>query len=293
MATAPFTAEEELLAKLTDPSIPDDAATSLPNELSCPVLDAMYAHLHIVARKSSSHIDALHEHVRKGRKIRITENPALHLVWFYDSVFVKPLPPQLLSYEFWNSNLAPPSPNRPLALGFVRSYAYLIRHRSDFLIAQQESLIPASTTMKHGDFVQFIKKFKAIPDASVSRRWQFGQFRLSRLNWAVRLLQPSVPGHRGLLHRLFYQEQYWQTGQFVHEFAAPLLFAFATLTLILAAMQVVLAARPDDPWPAFAAVSTWFSAITIIALLVLIVLIVTILLVILMCQIGFAVRNPH
>lgn len=292
MATAPFTADEQLLAKLTDQSIPDDAVVSLHDELACPVLDELYDHLHFVARKCSSHIDALHEHRRKRREIYITEKSSLHLVWFYDSVFVKPLPPQLLSYDFWDEHLSS-SHDRPLALGFVRSYAYLIRHRSDFVIAQEKNLIPASATMTYGDFCKFIKRFEAIHDEDVSRRWHFGQLRLSRLNWAVRILQPNVSGQDNVLSRLFYQEQYWQTWQFLHEFAAPLLFAFAALSLMLTAMQVVLAARPNDPWAAFTAVSAWFSVAAIIALVASVVITVTIPLIIFMCQINFAVRNSR
>ncbi|KAI1481756.1 hypothetical protein F4774DRAFT_373617 [Daldinia eschscholtzii] len=245
MDIPPFAAEEDLYSKLTDKWVPNDAALRLPDELDCPVLDMMYPHLHLFSRKSSSHIDPIHEHKAKGRVICITEDPGLHLVWYYDTIFIKPLPPQLLSYTFWNGFLKSSSIYRPVALGYVRSYAHLIRHRSDFLIAQAENLIPASATMTYGDFARFIEKFRHISDASVSPRWKFGQFRLSRLNWAVRFLQPKVPGRRGLMRRLFYRERFWETRHFIQEFAAPLIFIFAASSLILAAMQVVLAARPD------------------------------------------------
>jgi hypothetical protein len=36
----------------------------------------------------------------RGRRVTITEKPALHLVWFYERVFVKPLPKYLLSHAF-------------------------------------------------------------------------------------------------------------------------------------------------------------------------------------------------
>ncbi|KAI0844595.1 hypothetical protein F5Y00DRAFT_273922 [Daldinia vernicosa] len=293
METPPFDNEEQLYNRLTDTWISCDAALRLPKELDCPVLDKMYPSLHFFARKSSSHIDPIHEHKVKERRICITEDPALHLVWYYNTIFIKPLSPELLSYDFWEEHLKPSSTCRPAALGFIRSYAYLVRHRSDFIIAREENLIPASETMTYGDFSRFIDKFRDIPDTVVSPRWRFGQLRLSRLNWAVRLLQPQVPGHRGLLQRLFYRERFWQTRYFIQEFAAPLVFVFAAFSLILAAMQVVLAARPDETWPAFVAVSTWFSVIVIIALVAWVTLIVAIMLAIQGWQLSFALLNAH
>jgi hypothetical protein len=40
-----------------------------------------------------------------------------------------------------------------------------------------------------------------------------------------------------------YQEQIWKTGQYLQEYAAPLIFIFGILSLILSSMQVLLAAR--------------------------------------------------
>ena len=31
----------------------------------------------------------------------VTEHPGLHLVWYYDTIFLKPIPPYLLSRAFW------------------------------------------------------------------------------------------------------------------------------------------------------------------------------------------------
>jgi hypothetical protein len=67
-----------------------------------------------------------------------TSIPGLHLVWYYKELYVKPLPKCLFSYGFWEKHLTEQeqssnkSSKRRAALGFVRSYAYLIRHESDF-----------------------------------------------------------------------------------------------------------------------------------------------------------------
>jgi hypothetical protein len=299
----PFPEHDQLITKLTDGTIPDGTAGRLGDELCCPVLEELYTVLDFVGLKSSLHIDPVHKHIQKGRKVVVTEDPSLHLIWHYGIVYVKPLPHYLLSYAFWKDHLSPGSAHRGEALGFVRSYERLIRHPSDFAFAQEARLIPASSSssstsppssthpaggeggggeLTYSALVTFLRHFD-IPDADVSPRWHFGQLRLSRLNWAVRLVQPRAMRQKGFQHRLFYGEQYWQTDQFLHEFAAPGLFAFAALSLILSAMQVVLAARSfagnDDgggregggggarsSWLIFADVSTWFSVVIIYVL---------------------------
>ncbi|KAF3802336.1 hypothetical protein GCG54_00003795 [Colletotrichum gloeosporioides] len=68
----------------------------------------------------------------------------------------------------------------------------------------------------------------------------------------------------------FYEEQFWQTGQFLSDFAAPLLFLFATVSLILSALQVVLASKSgncEERWEAMSNGSAW-SAIMVIAAVV-------------------------
>ncbi|KAF5676589.1 hypothetical protein FHETE_2085 [Fusarium heterosporum] len=237
---------------LADKVIPIDA-NDVEADLSCERLEALYPHLDLIARKSYSHIDPLHVHLRKGRTIRITEDGHLHLLWDADTVYIKPIPTCLLSPEFWTAFLPVGSTCRPHAIGFMRTYAYLIRHRSDFTIAQREDLIPPTTeNIQHSQFEAFIKEFKAFSNDEVSPRWHFGQLRLTWLNWAVRIFQPKAAASRGgMFYRLFYTEQHYQTGQFLREFGGPILFIFASLSLVLSAMQVVLAAQADHPWKAF------------------------------------------
>ncbi|KAK2005607.1 hypothetical protein LZ32DRAFT_672467, partial [Colletotrichum eremochloae] len=176
----------------------------------------------------------------------------MHLVWAHDAVHIKPLPYHLLSHSFWGRNLALGSEHRGKALGFMRSYERLIRYPSDFELAKEAHLImscsipsrgekTSPTELTYADFAAFIRSFSNISDAEVSPRWHFGQLRLSRLHWAVCIFQPSAAMQRGLTNRLFYEEQFWQIGEFLKESAASLLFVFAALSLILSAMRVVLA----------------------------------------------------
>lgn len=284
----PFSEDSELISTASVPTcIPNEPCLDqsqnsvdefLSKELSCPVLDELYPFLHLIGTKSSSHIHSLHNQIVKGRSILIAERPALHLIWYYKIIFVKPIPHCLLNAAFWERYLFPHSsvPGRDkfyaasdlssncrAALGFLRTYAHLIKHESDFRIAKTAHLLPDDVSYR--DFQIFIEPFRHIPDNVVTLRYHYGQIRLTRLNWAVRVLRPkSLVKLANRKFPLYYQNRYIQTGQYLERFAAPLLFIFASLTLILSSMQVVLAARSEGTKAAFATVSWGFSVAIII-----------------------------
>ncbi len=245
------------------------------SDLQTDILDQIYPHLWLVARKAGSHIDPLHKQVIKKRLILATENPKLHLVWYYGTIYIKPLPDYLLNHAIWQAFITPatgqPAQARArydkhrAALGFLRSYGLLIRHESDFIIAQQANLLPKYVSFQR--FQKFIKPFRSIHDDDVSHRYHYGQFRLTRLNWAVRIFRllhtVSPVGSKSHLP-WNYQEQLWQTTQRIQYYVTPLVFIFAILSLILSSMQVVLAALGDKTWDVFVQVSSGFSIATII-----------------------------
>ena len=258
-------------------------------ELGTPVLDELREYLHFISPRNPYHVDPLNEQYVKKRQAVITENPGLHLVWYYDTIFIKPIPHFLLNFTFWREFLLPPLsadmgnqqselctflgrnsyPIESLdshcksALGFLRSYALLIRHRSDFHIAQSLHLLPEDVT--YWDFCAFIKPFCSLPNSVVSHRYMYGQMRLTRLNWAVRFLQPrSVSIGSWFANRLYYQELYTQSRDYATSWLPPLLFAFAALSLVLSAIQVMVTAQGLSPWGAFTHVAWGFSLATIL-----------------------------
>lgn len=232
-----------------------EAKTSffLTDELATPLLDSLYPKLWLVARKDGSHIDPLHRQCIKGRQIFADEDPKMHLIWTSDKIFVKPIPSCLFSYHFWLYFLCLTTAhrkaheqsktestilhNRALALGFLRSYSYLIRHRSDFTIAQERCLI--SKDMTWSRWRLFIAHFHEIPDSQVARRYHYGQMRHSRLNHLVRM---TLPKERSTFW--FYEPLYWSTAPYVKGITASLGFILATISLVLSSMQVSLAAIP-------------------------------------------------
>jgi hypothetical protein len=231
----------------------------LTSELDTPILDQLYNHLWSVARKSGKSIDPLNKQRVKAREIVATEDASLHLVWHRDKIYIKPMPLCLLNYDFWTtflprpiayttsldrtvsaSVLHPPEQmfDRKIALGFMRSYALLVRHHVDFRLACESHLLPAR--LDWTKWSEFIVHFRSIEDEDIARRYHYGQLRLSRLNWAVRWFRPSSAETKW-----FYAVPLWSIGMYVERTIAPLLFGFASLSLVLSSMQVLLSV-PDD-----------------------------------------------
>ena len=211
----------------------------------------------MVASPHHYHISPLHHQIVRGRDIVISEDPGLHLLWYYGRIFIKPLPPYLTNYAFWKHFLSGRDPStcalRKAAMGYLRSYYYLIRHQSDFEIAIQTKLIPSTWTFE--SVLNFLARFQTVDNDMVPLRFQYGELRLSRLNLHVKL--------RGM--GFFYHKVHGQYGTFFASTIGPPLFIFALSSIILAAMQVVLAVQQlgdvPSPWRAFGYASRWFSVI--------------------------------
>ncbi|KAI4171027.1 MAG: hypothetical protein LQ343_004564 [Gyalolechia ehrenbergii] len=253
----------------------------LDREFLTPDLDRLAPHLWLLATQSSSHINPLHEQVLKGCNIVITENPELHLTWTDNRIFIKPIPPYMLSHAFWITHLLPlPSdctggvhiepPSNALVkavLGYMRTYYYLIRHESDLHIAKRSRLLPPSATdITLEQFYAFIAGFGDIEDNQVSPRYScYGTLRLSRLNlWA-----------KIFLHRFQFYHINRQYSEYFARFYAPILFYFGILTVVLSAMQVGLQANTDvhqdmHQWVVLQKTSLWFSVATLMCICVIV-----------------------
>src|SRR5450432_3090044 len=71
---------------------PDRLTQFLLEDLSIPLLEKMAPWLWMLSTQSSDNISPLQHQRVKGREIVITENPQLHLVWFYNRIYLKPIP---------------------------------------------------------------------------------------------------------------------------------------------------------------------------------------------------------
>ncbi|KAH6677996.1 hypothetical protein B0J14DRAFT_581707 [Halenospora varia] len=203
-------------------------------------LGSIAPRLWLMSKQDSTSISPLHRQAVKGRKIVITEDIRLHLVWYHDRVFIKPLPSYLTSHTFWSRFLISKTPHSTTllpadkeevcktALGYLRTFTHLIKHESDYSIARQQHLIPSHATWEA--LSSFLHPLTTIPDASVSERFHYGEIRLSRLNFYSKLL----------LRKFYFQRIHAQYASYFATFYAPLLYTFGTLSLLLSAMQVCM-----------------------------------------------------
>jgi len=255
------------------PGIPltsdDTIHEHLQQELSTPDLDRYSRWFALIATQSSSHIAPLSEEIARGRNIVLTEDPEMHLVWYINRLLIKPLPSFLLSHAFWTrflgagslshinpaDSIAQLAAIRAASIGYLRTFYHLIKHDSDFRIAQSNFLIPQDTT--RAQFCSFIAGFQYIDDAQVSPRYHYGTLRLHRLNaWAF----------LGL-HRTRFRDVHWDYNTYFTQFYGPLLFAFAIFSVILNAMSVGITAgqsATDSPWLIMNGVNIWFGVGTIL-----------------------------
>lgn len=267
---------------------PNRVFSTLSCQLSMLLLDELYDDLWLIARKETSHIDSLHYQLVKGRSIVLNEESKMHLLWTSDRIHVKPIPLYLLNYHFWKQFLCLQTGDalkwRAVAIGFLRSYAYLVRHRSDLNIAHDNNLIPKDVDWEA--WTLFSAYFRRCPNSEVEKRYLYGQMRLSRLNHLVRL---RLPHERDSIW--FYEPPYWSTGPYLRSITTSLGFLLATISLMLSSMQVSLNAGPRTS----ASVSTFsrFSTFLLVVIGVVWLLLFVVPFAFLMWQLGSSLRQRH
>lgn len=182
---------------------------------------------------------SLSQHTVLDRRIQITEDPSVHLLWVEGIIFLKPLPSYLTSYAFWEFLLDTSSDdtNRDellaTCLGFLKNYASLIQRRSDFHLAQRHHLLSGLEDVSFESFVAFISSFDNIPHQHISSRWRYGLIQLDALNF-----HSAIHYRRWHLNRF---ETRWAT--YFSRFFPVILFIFAMFSVMLSAMQVIIAAK--------------------------------------------------
>ncbi|KAI0455757.1 hypothetical protein F5B21DRAFT_470539 [Xylaria acuta] len=221
-----------------------DLPSFLPLDLETLMIDRIYGYLWF-ARDRSLHARPLHQYAVLRRQIVLTEIPSEHLISDYSVIFIKPLPSYLLLHEFWADHLSHPALHSA-ACGFLLSYTWLITYRSDFDIAKENRLLPESLTWNawKSFATSFIDHLEASETQLFSKRYHYGELRMSRVNYIYKLI-PSLwfdgePLFDGKPFRGFMPTSMWN-GSFVERNTTRLLGLFVFFSLILSAMQVGLA----------------------------------------------------
>ncbi|KAK3362504.1 hypothetical protein B0T25DRAFT_7757 [Lasiosphaeria hispida] len=222
-----------------------------------------------VQTPSYKHIMPLHHQKSHAREVIVDENPGLHLVWYYERIFIKPIPAYFYSQAFWNYLQHADDEVFQASIGFMRSYYYLIQYQIDFNQGCSIGLIPKKPDgayPTYEEFSDFILPFTRVDDFHVNRRFRYGELRLSRINRTALLFR----------FRLAYFHIFPQWGSFLAHILAPLITVFAVFSVVLNSMQVGLAALDMGPvenagWPSFISISLYFP----IAIIILIALVIT------------------
>ncbi|KAH7461586.1 hypothetical protein FOMA001_g19117 [Fusarium oxysporum f. sp. matthiolae] len=221
----------------------------------------------------------LHHQLLLSREIFITEQMDMHLVWTTGRVFVKPIPRFLLEPWFWTKHLScgqgcdcsvgkthsrdsiQECERQKLwkcALGFLFSYAALIRHESDFLLAKEKNLLPEEVTWPGWiSFVEQLDTEHIYPD--IDPRFYHGELRLDRLNKIYRLFQTPLHGYMAHWNQYatFFRDNFaWLGGTTVY------------IAVVLTAMQVGLATDALAHNDAFQSASYGFTVLSILGPLI-------------------------
>jgi hypothetical protein len=271
---------------------PNLVSAFLVRDLECKQLDQLAPKLWMMSTQSSANISPLTRQRVKDRQIILTEEPMLHLIWFYDKIYIKPIPRYLLSYGFWQSCLL--NPKEPLgqnhskilasALGFLRTYHYLIQHESDLRVAQHPDLVLLPATITWDEWDHLRAKISGIRDNEVSPRYRFGEIRLTRLNFYCKFF----------LRKPYYHRTYRQYSDYFASFYPPLLFLFAILSIMLSAMQLEAQIEQINArWLPILGSFRAFSTLVVILALILLVVLVAIFVVKFTKEWMFAIRAHY
>lgn len=202
----------------------------------------------------------------------MTEDPDEHLVWFEAQIFIKPLLDFLFDYDYWNDRICSDIESYRSACGFLLSYAWFVRHKSDLDIAKESGLV--SKNIKWPNWVEFLEAFldNINPEtwSDVNKRYKYGELRLSRLNAIFRLVPPAyslknfIRGYRSgsTWHHAFFERHFkW------------MLAVFVILSVFLSALQVGLGTTTLQSNRSFQRMSYGFTIVSLAALVTSVILV--------------------
>ncbi|KAH6886459.1 hypothetical protein B0T10DRAFT_81252 [Thelonectria olida] len=150
--------------------------------------------------------------------------------------------------------------NRRRALGFLLSYVALVRHESDFIIAQESRLIPKDISWPvWNNMARSILSMDNIYH-QIDPRFVYGELRLSRLNKIYRCLGIDISA--GYVSSFQRYDDFWRQNFTI------LTSSIAYMVIVLTAMQVGLATEALSDSHAFDRASYGFTVFCILGPLI-------------------------
>jgi hypothetical protein len=150
--------------------------------------------------------------------------------------------------------------NRRRALGFLLSYIALVRHESDFIIAQESRLIPKDVTWPVWN--KMAHRILSIDDIyhQIDPRFVYGELRLSRLNKIY--IYSGISIFRGYVSNFQRYDDFWRQNFTI------LTSSIAYMVIVLTAMQVGLATKTLSDSRVFDRASYGFTVFCILGPLI-------------------------
>lgn len=249
--------------------------TCIEKELDIERLDRVFSWLWVAGRPMPPR--PLHHQLLLSRELFVTERMDMHLVWTTGRMFLKPMPRFLLVPQFWTDYLScvpdcrcskeinSPGVNKAChwrlwkrALGFLFSYAALIMHETDFLIAKEKHLLPPELQWREWRVIVDQLDTEHIY-SRIDRRFLYGELRLSRLNKIYCFSQHSTRG---------YMTRWHQYKGFLQDNFAWLASATVYIAILLSALQLGLATDALQGNAAFQSASYGFTILSILGPLI-------------------------
>jgi hypothetical protein len=252
--------------------VPQPDLYFLENDLSVKRLEDVIDWLWICGRPMPPR--ALHYQRLIERTIYITEKADMHLVWARSAIYLKPIPLYLLDLDFWTAYILPHMSKEETeedierktrltacARGFLFSYTALISYESDFRIARELGLIPATISWHKWQTLSG-EILRSHCFSAVSPRYWYGELRLTRLNKIYRFQKGSmIYGYSSIGAYMNYIDLL--TDNF-----AVLGTILAYVVIVLSAMQVGLATNHLQVNSAFQSATYGFTVFSILAPLI-------------------------
>lgn len=274
--------------RLIDPTKKDDLREYLRDDLNVDSLNKVHKHLWFAGLPRGAR--ALHHQLLIGRKIIIAERADLHLLWRDDRLYLKPMPDYLLSYDIWKETLLKDRDSSENAKGFLLSYLWLIRQKSDFLIAQSENLINKDVTWQQWTTFSMAIYPGIVSNAfeGISPRYLYGELRLGRVNMIYRLCQ-KTRNSKTFVRGYFYG--YYTYSSFVEQNFAWVLTLIVYITIVLTAMQVGLGTSELQNSTLFNRASYGFTVFSILAPLGIVFFVLSGLLILILFNLNYTVKK--
>jgi hypothetical protein len=203
-------------------------------ELNVDRLNLIHRHLWWAGRPVPAR--PLHRQRMLGREIICTQRADFHLLWSGRTMYIKPLPLYLLRHEFWTEHIGDDKNLHQQAMGFILSYVWLIRHATDFVVAQECHILPSNISWPR--WRSFISSLALDADlnkiSSINQRYTYGELRIRRLNQiyrfvAARSLRDVIQG---------YGSRYHSYSSFFTQNFAWIMILFGFGSTLLSALQV-------------------------------------------------------